>query len=69
MTVLGKLDRNAEAIKLGLGTDIGFLTVDVPIAQLVDWDGRPSDGAAHERAGADDTEVAIEKLNLGLTSR
>src|SRR6478672_9902523 len=41
----------AVALERGRGVDIGLLQLDAPIAQLLERDRTPGDGAAHEIAG------------------
>ena len=54
------------ALHRGVGTGIGFLTVDAPVAQLVQGDRVSGDGAPHEGAGTQDAEIAVQKLDLGF---
>ena len=45
---------------------IGFLPQHIPVAQIIQRDGLPCHGAAHEAAVAHDAEISIEKLDLGF---
>ena len=56
----------AEALERRRGVDIGLLQLDAPIAQLVERDGAPGDGAAHEVAGRQHLHLAVEIFEPGL---
>ena len=43
---------------------VSLLAVDAPIAQFLERDGLSCDSAAHERAGADDSKVAVKILDF-----
>src|SRR5688500_17268938 len=52
-----------------LGVDISLLAFDAPVFQPVDRDGEAADRAAHEGAGRNHLEVAVEVADAGLAAR
>ncbi len=56
----------AETLHLGLRRRVGFLPLDVPIAQGVERDRLAGDGAADEGARANDAEFAVAEFELGF---
>src|SRR5581483_5821519 len=56
----------AVALERGGGVDIGLLQLDAPIAELVERDGAPGHRAAHELAGREHLDLAVEIFELGL---
>ena len=55
------------ALQRRVGVDIGLLQLDAPIAELIQGNGTAGDGTAHESAGRDHLDLAIEIAKLGLT--
>src|SRR6476620_3688842 len=56
----------AIALERGSGIDIGLLQLDAPIAQILERNGAPSDGAAHEITRRHDLHLSVEISELGF---
>jgi hypothetical protein len=51
----------------GLGGRIGFLQIDAPVSQFLKGNGRPGHGAANERTGPYDAEIAVQVFDFSLS--
>jgi hypothetical protein len=51
----------------GLGGRIGFLQIDAPVSQFLKRNGRPGHGAANERTGPYDAEIAVQVFDFSLS--
>src|SRR4029077_17657931 len=56
----------AVALQRGSGVGIGLLQLDAPIAQLIERDGAAGHGTAHEVAGRQHLNFAVEIFELGF---
>src|SRR5262249_737262 len=56
----------AVALKGNLGTGVSLLQLNAPIAQIREHDGYPGDRTAHEIAGAQHLELAVQIAQLRL---
>src|SRR5262245_27475417 len=52
--------QRAIALERDLRAGVGLLALDAPVAQVGEGDRLAGDGAAHEVAGGDDLELAVE---------
>jgi hypothetical protein len=51
----------------GLRRRIGFLEIHAPVSQFLKRNSRPGDGAADERTGPHDAEIAVQVFDFGLS--
>jgi hypothetical protein len=56
-----------QALQHRLRTGIGFLQLDAPVFELLEWDRRAGHCTTHEGSRPDDAKITIEILDLGLT--
>ena len=60
---------SSETHQLGLRAGVGLLQIDVPIAQILEFDRGTCHRAAHEGAGTQNPEFAVEIFDFGFVGR